>query len=55
MPHSGGVSTLCVYAKIREEMLPEVLHYVMELFEPEDLSLLASAHSAVSGLLESVL
>lgn len=51
MPHSGGVSTLIdVYAKIREEMLPEVLHYVMELFEPEDLSLLASAHSAVSGV-----
>ncbi|MDD2624719.1 MAG: HEAT repeat domain-containing protein [Candidatus Riflebacteria bacterium] len=50
MPHSGGVSTLIdVYTKLKEEMLPEALHYVLELFEPEDLSMLASAHSTVSG------
>lgn len=51
MPHSEGLEHILeVYGKASDDLLPDVMPYLTELVEPEDIHALIEAHGKASGL-----
>ena len=50
MPHSEGVEHILeIYGKTAEDLLPDVMHYLTELIEPEDIHTLIEIHGRSTG------